>query len=112
VKLLFDQNISFRLIELLRGKELDCVHVRSLGLSRSTDTQIWMYAKTNGYIIVSKDSDFYQRSMTLGYPPKVIWIRLGNCSTTRILRVISENLGVIEYFSQDTEASFLALPQI
>lgn len=87
MKLLFDQNISYRLVRLLADVYPDCGHVRDFGLNASSDTVIWEYAKNNGYIIVSKDSDFHQRSFVFGYPPKVIWIRRGNCSTKTAKRL-------------------------
>ena len=57
-------------------------YVRELGLREADDSVIWEYAKVRGFCIVSKDSDFQQRSLLLGAPPKFIWLRLGNCSVT------------------------------
>lgn len=84
MKLLFDQNLSHRLVALLADAYPNSVYVREISLNAASDTIIWDYAKRNGYMIVSKDSDFHQRSFVLGYPPKVIWIRRGNCSTKAI----------------------------
>ena len=55
-------------------------HVREVGLQRADDESVWSYAKREGLVIVSKDADFHQRSLLFGHPPKVIWVRLGNCS--------------------------------
>ncbi len=81
MKLLFDQNLSRRLVISLQSDFPQSVHVQDAGLSKSSDETVWNYAKANGLVIVSKDSDFHQRSFLHGHPPKVIWIRRGNCST-------------------------------
>jgi predicted nuclease of predicted toxin-antitoxin system len=81
VKLLLDQNLSFRIAENLMALHPDSSHVRLVGLERVDDEAIWNFAQANGYVIVSKDSDFHQRSFLRGFPPKVVWIRCGNSST-------------------------------
>lgn len=77
MKLLFDQNLSPRLPNLLTDLYPNSLHVRAINLHDATDTEIWNYAQQNGFILVSKDSDFQQRSLLYGSPPKFIWIRLG-----------------------------------
>jgi predicted nuclease of predicted toxin-antitoxin system len=109
VKLLFDQNLSHRLVRALADVYADCEHVRNVGLKEAPDTEVWNYAKTNGFMIVSKDSDFHQRSLLLGYPPKVIWVRLGNCSTSAVERVLREHLSDVQQFEADPPATFLIL---
>jgi predicted nuclease of predicted toxin-antitoxin system len=79
MKLLFDQNLSPSLPRLLADLYPDSVHVRDIGLRDATGTEIWEYAKHNGFVLVSKDSDFQQRSLLFGQPPKFIWLRVGNC---------------------------------
>jgi len=110
MKLLFDQNLSYRLVRALADVYPDCQHVRNAGLKEAPDTQVWSYARSNGYTIVSKDSDFYQRSLTLGFPPKVIWVRLGNCTTTAIVQLLRKHVATIEQFEADNTATFLVLP--
>ena len=75
MKLLFDQNLSPRLTRLLADIYVGSVHVREVGLRDADDLAIWEYAKLQGYAIVSKDSDFQQRSLLQGAPPKFIWLR-------------------------------------
>jgi predicted nuclease of predicted toxin-antitoxin system len=70
---------------------------------------VWEYAKQHGFIIVSKDSDFHQRSFVLGPPPKVVWVRLGNCSTADVERLLRHHVHVIQVFDKDPEAAFLSL---
>ena len=110
MKLLFDQNLSHRLVRTLADVYPDCQHVRNVGLGAASDTQVWTYARESGYTLVSKDSDFYQRSLVLGAPPKVIWIRLGNCSTAEVEQVLRQYAQPIEEFSADSAATFLVLP--
>jgi len=78
-------------------------------LSRATDAEIWDYARGHGLTIVSKDSDFHQASFLKGSPPKVIWIRRGNCTTTDIEELLRSNLTHILAFGTDPVAAFLAL---
>src|SRR3954452_22461113 len=84
MRLLFDQNLSPRLVHRLADIYADSVHVREIGLRDADDSAIWNYAKLNGFAIVSKDSDFQQRSLLYGSPPKFIWLRVGNCPVKTI----------------------------
>jgi predicted nuclease of predicted toxin-antitoxin system len=93
MKLLFDQNISFRIVAKLKDEFPDSVQVRRLALENRRDTLIWEYAKKNGFTIVTFDTDFYDLSSLYGHPPKVIWVRLANPSTEELaheLRIRSE----------------------
>jgi predicted nuclease of predicted toxin-antitoxin system len=109
MKLLVDENISFRLVELLADVFPDSVHVRDIGLKAAADSLIWDYAKSNDLVIVSKDSDLHQRSFVLGQPPKVIWVRLGNCSTADIEDLLRRSVAAIISFGEDADAAFLSL---
>ena len=101
MRLLFDQNLSPHLYETLRDLYPESLHVRSVGLESASDYVVWQYARDNRLTIVSKDSDFRQLSFTLGYPPKVIWIRRGNCSTTEIESILRHRLADLLTFYQD-----------
>jgi len=85
------------------------VHVREVGLKEAGDPLVWEYAKNNGLVVISKDSDFHQRSFLYGYPPKVVWVRLGNCSTADVERVLRANFETIKAFDEDISAAFLSL---
>lgn len=50
----------------------------------ATDAEVWQFAASNDFAIASKDSDFSERSVLEGSPPKVIWLRVGNCTTEHI----------------------------
>ena len=109
MKLLFDENLSPRLVAALSDLYPGSVHLRDCGLRGVSDIEVWQYALENGYAIVSKDSDFSQRSFLLGSPPKVIWLRIGNCTTTRIDFVLRNAAPRIQAFLADSEESCLVL---
>lgn len=109
MKFLFDQNLSYRLVQKLADAYPDCQHVRNVGLKEAPDTEVWEFARANGYVIVSKDADFHQRSLLLGFPPKVIWIRLGNCSTEAIEQVLRDHFADVQEFEVNEAATFLIL---
>ena len=109
MKLLFDENLSPQLVTSLSGDFPGSAHVRVVGLERASDEVVWTYARENGLVIVSKDSDFHQLSFVLGHPPKVVWIRKGNCSTTSVDLLLRERRSDIIEFEQNEDASFLAL---
>jgi predicted nuclease of predicted toxin-antitoxin system len=104
VKLLLDENLSDRIIPSIVDLYSDSEHVKMLGLINTDDAVIWEYAKTNVFVIVSKDSDFHQRSLLYGHPPKFIFLRVGNCPTSEIIRVLRDNLEmIIQFESSDME---------
>jgi predicted nuclease of predicted toxin-antitoxin system len=92
VKLLFDENLSPRLVSTTSGLFPGSLHIEDCGLLSATDVQVWHYALANGFAIVTKDSDFAEMSRVLGSPPKVLWLRIGNCTTSRAEFVLI-NLG-------------------
>ena len=110
MKLLFDQNLSPRLRRLLADVYEGCAHVRDLGMAESLDTEIWRYAAEHGFTVVTKDSDFLQRSLTLGFPPKVVWLRIGNCSVAESAQLLREKYIRIRYFHESPDAAVLTLP--
>ena len=109
MKLLFDENLSPRLAGALADIYPDSAHVHQCGLGSTDDAQIWQYAKDNGFTIVSKDSDFQHRALLLGHPPKVVWLRLGNCSTASVAALLCARQADLLAFEADPIASFLVL---
>lgn len=83
--------------------------MRDVGLKAADDPVVWEYAKNNDLMIVSKDSDLHQRSFVFGYPPKVVWVRLGNCSTSDVEQLLRGRFAAIKAFYEDDYASFLSL---
>jgi predicted nuclease of predicted toxin-antitoxin system len=88
VKLLLDQNLSPRLVRRLTDLHPNSRHVMEVGLDRSLDKEVWNYARQHEYLIVTKDVEFSELSLIKGFPPKVIWIRRGNCSTHDIETIL------------------------
>jgi len=109
VKLLFDENLSHKLAYILADVFPESSHVREIDLKAADDPVVWRYAIDNDFIIVSKDSDMHDRSLVFGYPPKVIWVRLGNCTTSDVERLLRKHSDIIVKFYSDEFASFLAL---
>jgi predicted nuclease of predicted toxin-antitoxin system len=110
MKLLFDQNLPPQLAHRLADLYPLSVHVRDIGFREATDTKIWNYAQQHGFAIVSKDSDFQQRSLLYGHPPKVIWIRLGNSSVKDIADLLRSRSISIHTFDLNETESLLILP--
>lgn len=109
MKLLFDQNLAPRLARDLADIFPGSAHVRGLGMAQASDRQIWDHAREEGFVIVSKDNDFQQMSFVFGAPPKVIWIRRGNCSVGESAGILRNNSARIHEFESDQVAAYLIL---
>ena len=110
MKLLFDENLSPNLPDSLADLFPNSLHVRDVGMRATDDPIVWDYAKNNDFVIVSKDADMHDLSLVFGNPPKVIWLRLGNCSTRQVENLLREDFGIIKLFHADETVSLLALP--
>jgi len=109
MKLLLDENLSDRIIPQILDLYPDSSHVKMHNLIRTDDAVIWSFAEKNGFTIVSKDSDFHQRSLVYGAPPKFIFLRVGNCPTSRINQLLRSNHALISIFHTDPDATILVL---
>ena len=109
MKLLFDENLSPRLVEVLSDIFPDSAHVDRLGMGGAPDSVIWEYAKIHDYILVSKDSDFHERSLLFGHPPKVVWIRRGNCSVLNIELILRNKAAEIKRLDTEDELTYVIL---
>lgn len=109
MKLLFDQNLSSALVSRVVDLFPGSAHVKEVGLTQSDDGSIWSHAREHGFTIVSKDSDFQQRSLLFGAPPKVVWLRVGNCPTGLIEKLIRDHSVTLHTFEADVEQSLLVL---
>lgn len=109
MKLLLDQNLSYRLVKKLETKFPGTQQVKRLELTNKSDREIWEFAKTEEYVLVTFDSDFYDLSLTFGHPPKLIWITSGNLSTDHVAHLILGKHKQIEIFYHDTELSCLEI---
>lgn len=109
MKLLLDENLSDRIIPRIVDLYPDSEHVKPLGLINMDDVVIWEHAKMNGFVLVSKDSDFHQRSLLYGHPPKFIYLRIGNCPTSSIIQILRNNFDTITQFESSETESLLVL---
>ena len=103
MKLLLDENLSPRLVELLADLYPGMEHVEHLWLGSADDDRVWLHAKTHGFTIVSKDSDFADISVLRGAPPRVIWIRLGNCTTSAVAFLLRNSVDAVLRFDDGAE---------
>ena len=106
---LLDENLSGRLVETLADVYSGSEQVLTSGLGGAGDGAVWEYARLHGFTIVSKDSDFFDRSVLTGAPPKVIWIRLGNCSTQEVERMLRSKALEMQGFFEDGHETCLRL---
>ncbi len=107
MKLLFDQNLSPRLLADIYPES---IHVREINFLEAQDIELWNYAKQHGFAIVSKDKDFQQRCLLFGHPPKVIWLRVGNCPFKTIENLLRKHSISIHTFANDDRKAYLILP--
>ena len=109
MKLLFDENLSPQLVQLLADLFPDSTHVHLCGLGSSGDDAIWEYARANSFTIVSKDSDFEERCVLFGAPPKLIWVRLHNSSSREVASLIRSAFRLVAQFINDKNETYMIL---
>ncbi len=109
MKLLFDANVSHTLVRALASEYPASAHVRDVGLREAEDHRIWDYAREHGFAIVSKDTDFRERSYVEGFPPKIVWLDVGNAGTVTIATLLRSERERIERFGALEETSVLIL---
>jgi predicted nuclease of predicted toxin-antitoxin system len=110
VKLLLDENLSPRLVSRLADLFVGSAHVHNCGLGGASDAAIWEFAATNDFAIVSKDLDFQELGILRSGPPKLIWLRTGNCSTADVEKILRSSFSAIEHFGAEESISLLILP--
>jgi len=96
MKLLLDENLSRRIVPFLQTAFSGFSQVALLGQESARDSEIWQHAKTNGFVIVSRDSDFQERSLVAGHPPQVVWLKIPNRSKTVVLNILLDHHTEIE----------------
>ena len=108
-RLLLDQNLAPALVRRLTNLYPGSAHVRDFGLQAADDEAVWERAAADGFTIVTKDDDFRQRSVLRGAPPRVIWLRLGNCRTADVEAVLRARHADVLAFARDRDAALLIL---
>jgi predicted nuclease of predicted toxin-antitoxin system len=101
MKLLLDENLSRRIVPFLQDGYPGSSQVVLEGLERADDRVVWTYARDNGFVIVTKDSDFHELSLVRGSPPKVIWLRVGNTGKANVIRLLTENAATLNAMLAD-----------
>lgn len=109
MKLLFDQNLSPRLVLLIADLYPDSTHVSRVGLDRATDMAVYRFARRNGFTLVTKDADFADIGLVYGFPPRVIWLQLGNCTTSRIADILRTGYEAVLALESSPDVGVLVL---
>ena len=109
MKLLFDQNLSPKLVVKLADLFPGSSHVEDVGFGSTDDRSVWEYALNHDFIIVTKDSDYNDLSVIHGFPPYVVWMRCGNCTTENIADMIRQNAQSILDFTKSGKHGIIIL---
>lgn len=112
MRVLFDQNISHRVVDRIKQWMPQAKHIKEMALQGASDRQIWNFAKTQEYHIITFDADFYDMVTLYGHPPKVIWLRLGNTSTQNLIECLLKNRETIQQFLIDETQKDLSCLEI
>jgi|SRR5690554_4225514 len=112
MNLLFDQNISFRIIEKVNNHFKNVQQVRKVGLENADDNTMWQFAKENDFAIVSFDADFNDLANLRGVPPKIIWLRTGNMTTNNIAQLLIMHKDIIISFLSEKSYDKIACLEI
>lgn len=110
MKLLFDENLSDRLVARLSDLSGELLHVKNAGLGRTPDIEIWSFARDHGYTLVTQDSDFSDLARLEGPPPKVVLVRTGNTATRTMERILRERWAEIVEFAANEDALLVVTP--
>lgn len=109
MRLLFDEQLSEALPALLDDVFPGSLHVRTLLGVGASDERVWTLAIEHGCLLVSKDEDFHRMSVLRGAPPKIVWLRLGNCTTDEAAALLRRHESALRLFADHNDATFLAL---
>jgi len=109
VKLLFDQNISYRIVQRIQDLFPESQQVRNLGLEDKSDREIWEYAKSQDFTIVTFDMDFYDFSIVWGSPPKILWLRITDQRNEQIEHILRNRHEIIVDFLVQEDLDCLEL---
>lgn len=108
-RLLYDENLSYRLVKLLAELFPESAHIDDVGLHGCPDDDVWNYARQQGFVLVSKDNDFRQLSFLRGAPPKVVWLRIGNAPTQVVVELLGSRKVDIESFEREADTALLTI---
>ena len=109
MRLLFDEQLSEELVTALDDLFPDGLHVRLLGAGGAPDSRVWQLAREHKCMLVTKDEDFHRLSVLQGAPPKVVWLRIGNCATEDVAQLLRDRAEDMRRFEAHNEETFLEL---
>lgn len=109
MKILFDQNLSRKLVVRLADIFPGASHVQLHGLTEASDSEIWEFAKIEGFCIVTQDADYFERSRLYGSPPKIIWLRCGNAPTSQVEFILRTGAEAIQELMRSATLDCLEL---
>ena len=112
MKILFDQNISHRVLNRIQDSFPEAKHVREFNMQSSSDQIIWKFARENGFALLTFDSDFNDLATLYGIPPKIIWLRIGNTVTDNLAKIILQKKEAIDTFLNDPNFDDIACLEI
>jgi predicted nuclease of predicted toxin-antitoxin system len=112
MKLLFDQNISHRILKNLPETYSGSSHIIAEGLINTSDFTICEYAKLHQFIIVTQDSDFNDIYLLKGFPPKILWFQTGNLRTNDLAIILKNQQNEIVNFHNNEELGCLEISKI
>jgi predicted nuclease of predicted toxin-antitoxin system len=109
VKLLFDENLSPRLVSALGDLWPGSAHVESINMRGARDEALWSFARAQGFTLVSKDDDFRSLALVRGAPPKVVWLQIGNTPTSKVAELLRKNASALRAFSSEPVEALISL---
>lgn len=109
MKLLLDENISFRVLRSIESIFPGSIHVSANGSKPREDQEIFEYARLNGFTILTFDEDYYDIQLLRGHPPKIVWLRFGNSNNLGIVNKLIINQSRIISFLSDLELGILEI---
>lgn len=109
MKLFFDTNLSYKLPKILSDIFPESIHAEDVFLDEEDDKKIWDYAREHNFIIVSKDHDFLDMSVLYNSPPKLIFLKIGNCSTDKVAQTLRMNFEFIQTLIDSPKLDHLIL---
>lgn len=109
MRLLLDENLSYRLVRQLQAAGIEAHHVSSLGLKGQADELLWRAAREQNWMLVSKDNDFRQLAFLRGAPPKVVWLNCHNAPTEVICSVLIDARERLQAFHSDPTTVLMIL---
>ena len=110
MKLLFDAQLSFKLVKKLSAPFPNSLHVSQTGMPQpASDIAIWQFARNHDFTIVTYDEDYYDFLNLYGSPPKVVWLRFGNASTNFVAQKLIEHTISIYHLESNSEHDLLEI---